>query len=463
MSEPRDDLIDTLSVEQLLQLHLKSELPCLWTIRDSHIHGRGLFATRDIEQGEVIFRDEALVIGPRSGTSSDPVCVGCLSNSSPLSPCSKNCALPVCSSQCENSVQHSWECSFLRDHCTVENTKDGVSLDLVRTVTPIRCLQMSRLKRTIVRALETREFPICEVDVLKRYLHKKLPAEDDKFLRLCCGTLDTNAYAGTGHGKGLIFRGLYALSAMMNHSCTPNTTYWFDEANRMVVKAARTIGKEEEILSTYTSLLWGTATRRSFLSNTKEFLCRCARCKDPTEFDTNLSAIYCKTKPCGGILLPGNPLDIKSDWLCSSKIKEHKMGAQKAFQLLNIWSKVAQMLTENEDLQQIQMFLKGIPENSQSGIQIRKYFVLQSKGQITDMTNEMLLFKEQSCYKLLDLIKRLKLGRNYLKGLILRELFHLLQEKSKRSQVQVDQDQVDSIKTEFEKILKFDVTPQESG
>lgn len=59
------------------------------------------------------------------------------------------------------------------------------------------------------------------------------------------------------------------------------------------------------------------------------------------------------------------------------------MGAQKAFQLLNIWSKVAQMLTENEDLQQIQMFLKGIPENSQSGIQIRKYFVLQSKGQIT--------------------------------------------------------------------------------
>jgi hypothetical protein len=42
------------------------------------------------------------------------------------------------------------------------------------------------------------------------------------------------------------------------------------------------------------------------------------------------------------------------------------------------------------------------------------------------MTDEILLFKEQSCYKLLDLIKRLKLGRNYLKGMAFIKLKQVL-------------------------------------
>lgn len=60
--------------------------------------------------------------------------------------------------------------------------------------------------------------------------------EIERYLRYCCGVLDTNAYGGAGHGKSLEFRGLYALSAIMNHSCTPNTTYWFDSESRMVVR-----------------------------------------------------------------------------------------------------------------------------------------------------------------------------------------------------------------------------------
>ncbi|KAL1457452.1 hypothetical protein WDU94_007684 [Cyamophila willieti] len=318
--------LDELSLEQLLQLHLNCALPSAWTILESHLHGRGLFATRDIEEGEVIFKDQALVLGPRSGTSCPPVCVGCFSSSNPLHPCTLHCRLPVCSSSCQTSSQHQIECGFLRAQEGVQTDKAQINWDLLRAVTPLRCLRMSKLKRKIMKSLESSHFQICEVDLLKRHLHRPLSSSEEAYLRLCCGILDTNAYGGSGGGednKSLNFRGLYALSAIMNHCCRPNTTYWFDADQRMVVKASSKIKEGEEILSTYSSLLWGTAMRRSFLRNTKEFECRCLRCKDPTEFGSNLSAIYCKVKPCPGLLLPSNPLDLKSDWTAPPRLPHH--------------------------------------------------------------------------------------------------------------------------------------------
>lgn len=40
---------------------------------------------------------------------------------------------------------------------------EGINLELVRTVTPLRCLQMSKLKRAIMKWLESTEHPVCEV------------------------------------------------------------------------------------------------------------------------------------------------------------------------------------------------------------------------------------------------------------------------------------------------------------
>uniref|UniRef100_A0A8D8X7D0 Protein msta, isoform A n=1 Tax=Cacopsylla melanoneura TaxID=428564 RepID=A0A8D8X7D0_9HEMI len=654
--------LDELSLEKLLQLHLNCDLPTAWTIHESYLHGRGLFATRDIEEGEVIFKDEALVLGPRSGTSCLPVCVGCFSSSELLHPCTFHCRLPVCSSTCQNSPQHQIECEFLGEHKGLqtqdmseretaaglngnlvngktetevnevvinkekdvvakvnenvvsretedvddvngnnteavrevnghevnrekESTKDvkgnvtikeskseikvneenksetelngngvnrkncldevngnvdsektqalndqvngnlvnretefledvngdkdsakkqaetstnanrnvafpqyireiqhtkftieangkvednrgdgaKVNWDLLRAVTPLRCLKMSKLKRKIMKALESKHFQICEVDLLKRHLSRPLTSSEEAYLRLCCGILNTNVYGGSGGGqdkKSLNFRGLYALSAIMNHCCRPNTTYWFDSDQRMVVKASSKIRAGEEILSTYSSLLWGTAVRRSFLRNTKEFECTCLRCKDPTEFGSNLSAIYCKVKSCPGLLLPSNPRDIKSDWTCSAQattlFSNHTLNAHKVFPLINIYSKVAQMLTESEDLAQIDKFLRSVPEFAQPAIQIRKHFVLHSPGEISDVSDAKLEFKEESCHKLLEILTKLGLGSNYLRGLILREMHAVLQEKSNRfPKLALNQQAMDKIRKEYETILSF--------
>lgn len=42
---------------------------------------------------------------------------------------------------------------------------EGLNLELVRSVTPLRCLKMSTLKRAIMKLLESIEHPICEVCV----------------------------------------------------------------------------------------------------------------------------------------------------------------------------------------------------------------------------------------------------------------------------------------------------------
>ncbi|XP_023343379.1 protein msta [Eurytemora carolleeae] len=46
------------------------------------------------------------------------------------------------------------------------------------------------------------------------------------------------------------------------------------------------------------------------------FECNCARCTDPTEGGTYLSALLCRTGKCGGAVLPLDPTDGSSEWRC---------------------------------------------------------------------------------------------------------------------------------------------------
>lgn len=51
------------------------------------------------------------------------------------------------------------------DLTTVTTLMEGVNLELIRSVTPLRCLQMSKLKKAIMKSLESIEHPICEVSL----------------------------------------------------------------------------------------------------------------------------------------------------------------------------------------------------------------------------------------------------------------------------------------------------------
>ena len=67
------------------------------------------------------------------------------------------------------------------------------------------------------------------------------------------------------------------------------------------------LAKGEVISASYTQSIWNTMNRRKHLKQSKCFWCSCARCQDPTEFGTYLSALNCSK--CGGKVLSTDPLD----------------------------------------------------------------------------------------------------------------------------------------------------------
>lgn len=51
----------------------------------------------------------------------------------------------------------------------------------------------------------------------------------------------------------------------------------------------------------------GTQKRQELLRKTKFFSCKCERCLDPTELNTNFSSILCR-KCNGGVIVSTDPL-----------------------------------------------------------------------------------------------------------------------------------------------------------
>lgn len=76
--------------------------PCLIQVDD--VRGRYLSALRDIKQGEIIFQERPLVVGPCGigieKSKAFSTCLGCYKNVTTLYKCSR-CGWPVCNLSCE--------------------------------------------------------------------------------------------------------------------------------------------------------------------------------------------------------------------------------------------------------------------------------------------------------------------------------------------------------------------------
>ena len=101
----------------------------------------------------------------------------------------------------------------------------------------------------------------------------------------CLNVLDVNAFEI--RGRGFSIRGVFPLTAMMNSVCSPNTQNCIGEDYTCKVRAVVDIAKGEEVTSTYTLTLAGTAYRRKHLRESKYFDCTCKRCSDPTELGSH--------------------------------------------------------------------------------------------------------------------------------------------------------------------------------
>ena len=99
---------------------------------------------------------------------------------------------------------------------------------------------------------------------------------------------------------------------------SPNTRTTVTADKRLEIIANNIIEPGEEITNQYMELGSGKPTRirKEFLRQNWYFDCNCKRCTDPTECGSNLSSLVCSKPKCRGAVLPLEPLNGKSEWVC---------------------------------------------------------------------------------------------------------------------------------------------------
>ncbi|XP_068621601.1 SET domain-containing protein SmydA-8-like isoform X2 [Battus philenor] len=438
------------SIEQLSQMvqrHLglannvnELQITPKWTIKESPLSGRGLFATEDISPGEVLFVDHPLIYGPRSGAIIQRGCtVCCKLNTNKFYKCPK-CSLLLCSEACQNNNAHYDDCRIISawyNKVTIEEVDDTL---LSRALTAIRALLLNEDQKQFMSSLQAHMLPQHGTEIRELQQFFDIPTQDAMFMTLASCVLDANAFQiATYYGrKEMGKRGLYPVSSLMNHNCVPNTRYNYNSDLQMIVKAVKPIQAGCEIFTCYTGLLWGTPARRIHLYKTKHFLCKCERCADPTERGTMLAALKCFSRECPGSLLPLEPLKSSSTWRClecSLRVPSDNICTlQRALGSL-IGSLDFGNINELENF-----FLKRVtryvPKTNQIVIDLQCRLIWEL-GEVDglrwhELSESRLVLKENLCRDTLRTAAALGAGDAHLRGLLLYHLHAALAERARR-------------------------------
>ncbi|KAK4012629.1 hypothetical protein OUZ56_024870 [Daphnia magna] len=297
--------------------------------------GRCMVASKNIKPREIIFREKAIMTGPKQGCL--PCCLTCYTSLENVEEASlfrcPGCNFPFCQEKCAKSSEHlSAECLILsraKLHVTINDMSKFHPIYLC--ILPLRCLLLKTTQPQLFQAFselehhndlrrQTDMWDVYQVNVVE-FLRTICGVADqfsEEEIHSTCGALDINSYEVRlfGHNNREAL-GVFTLASMMSHNCVANTHHVIDANYRMTVRASVAIKEGEQIFASYTLPLEGTIVRRSVLRQSKLFECRCLRCSDPTECSTFLSALRCPKCPTGAVL-PIRPLEEKdTQWQCS--------------------------------------------------------------------------------------------------------------------------------------------------
>ncbi|CAG5095666.1 Similar to SmydA-8: SET domain-containing protein SmydA-8 [Cotesia congregata] len=398
-------MLEPQATENLIRQHLKehnllkSKEDQVWEIRNSKVSGRGLFAKRDIKQGELIFIDTPMIIGPRCYQKYLPMCINCYKSGCTLFPCDRGCGLPICSNECENSRNHiEFECERLQSW---QPTCGSMwSMELLQAVVPIRSLSLSSYQRDLVRTLQQ---------------HEAINPEDEELMLQVCRAFDTNAFETAirvDDKTSISLRGLYPLGALINHSCLPNTRHYFNDRGFMFTRATVPIKKDEELTGTYVDLIWGTILRRNAL--------RCANLK------------------CFSYIFPDDPLNLKSSWTCRDcNVKVSSKQIESIYSALN--TMINNVLSEPP--RNLLEFIEGelkilVPPVNHLLLDMKfhavSFFGRTEELEWKNLSDKELELKAQYCNDLIKILDQLGCGDCQKKGLILNELYCTKKEQLSR-------------------------------
>ncbi|XP_049788160.1 SET domain-containing protein SmydA-8-like [Schistocerca cancellata] len=433
--------------ERLLRRHSGCSGP--WRLSRSPLGGRGLVAARALSAGELVLRDPALVLAPRAASA--PLCLRCHRRAAPdrLRQCAR-CHMPVCCDAAGDGEEdhHAGECALLAEWGVRPPAEGGWPRPVVRACAAVRCLALPASGQMLLAALQAHQHPRYrrEVELLSRLCGGRVPAERLRAAGRAARVLDTNAFEtpldGSRRPEALSgrLRGLYPLAAMMNHACSPNTTHGYDAQHAMVVRAAVDVARGQELTTSYAPLMWGTAARRAHLLDTKGFLCRCDRCRDPQEFGSLLSALRCGRRGCPGAIVSEDPLDTWSPWRCSGCGQQLNATKVRAVQAA-LGAMLAKVDTGRPEA--VAAYLRSprvcsaLHPSNQVAVELKSCLVWlygHTDGHSwQELSDEDLELKESLCRELLQLLALTRVGRCRLRGLFLYELHCTLSEKMRRN------------------------------
>jgi len=419
-----------------------------YRVERSPILGRFLSATKDLPAGELILQESPMVVGPRQLTK--PVCLGChkeIESASEMIKCVR-CNWPVCSRKCMDSPLHVAECRATKAAGGRINVEVfGQTNMMYACITILRALALqdgpkkiwedyTKFDSHLDQRIKTQIYSKVNKEKVVFFIHHYLGIKRYSDLEIleACGKLDTNCFEIRQDGKNL--RAMYRTACIISHACSPNTRHTFSPDHSINIYTTQNIKKGSVISATYTNLLWPTTQRREHLNISKCFWCSCARCRDPSELDSYLSAMRCMR--CKGFsdniqsddlqyLTPVNPLDLESVWRCGKctniqRADQIKAGNEKVVAALQ----QANRSSVEELLSFLHYHEPLLGPNNHHVVEV-KYTIVSILGNrasypLEELSMQLLTIKERFCRELLQLSEHIDPGLSRWRGQLLLEL-----------------------------------------
>lgn len=395
--------------------------------------GRGLFAARNIQAGEVVVQDYPVVEGPLPAAGD--VCVVCLADQDSTS-CS-GCQLPHCRTRTRQCAsQHRAECSTLQ-------AGRNQGLDRVALFT---CIAVVRLLRAVERDPDTRA--LLEPLMDHRELHQEEDEEEEekssswaqirRFLSAqgfsaesverCLGLLQTNGVTSCSVGGAARGHALYPVFSIVNNSCIANTRHG-KQGDAFCLIATVDIKAGEEITTSYKSPTLGNIVRKPAFKSLWNFDCTCARCSDPTELSTYSSSLLCEV--CNdGPLIPTSSLDMAAPWRCDRCAGEVPFNRvdQRTTELDRLVRSTGQSV---EKLENMAAFLaRKVHQHHFLLMQVKRMLLLMygncSSHRMDSLTKQQLARKIDLCREYIAVYSLLEPGLTKWKGRVCEELARAL-------------------------------------
>ena len=174
----------------------------------------------------------------------------------------------------------------------------------------------------------------------------------------------------------------------------------------------------------YSDPMWGTANRQQHLYETKFFRCRCQRCMDPTELNTEFSSLRCPScsieRP--GYLTPSDPMDHSSTWECNVCKKTEPANYVSAV-IRSIGEELVRLERGNPEA--CQSFVKKHSQN----LNPNHYYLMDVKlalsqmiggqnqgngaqtGELNDLHEKDLVQKQKLCMEILNVANKISPGK----------------------------------------------------